>query len=377
MAYGQCGETEMWRKTRSVLFGAAAAGVMLATGVVAAQASTPTPWRVVYAPHFGGELDSVTAIKPNDAWAAGTFRHGGTPLNKPFVEHWGGGAWRIVTIPHSAGFSSNTVAASSSRNVWVFGSHGNPNFPTPAAFRWDGSHWHSVPVPETIALNNPVVLSATNVWTIDTTSCTATRSGLLACQTLLAHWNGQSWRTYPIGTDATGLAGTSAHDIWAAGINGTRQLNGNGTGELVSYHFNGTRWTKVKMPQPRISGEPLVAAASPTQVWLDAVPLRRNGSMLVMHWNGRRWQQLTSPRTTSGTDPTADGRGGLWLGPFTHWTGQKWITVPVPRLPDNTGLGPHDVARVPGTQSYWTAGLYLHGNDTSTPIMAVYGPLPR
>lgn len=365
----------MWHKTRSLLFGAAAAGVMLATGVVAAQASTPAPWRVVYAPHFGGELDSVTAIKPNDAWAVGALDHGSTPLNQPFVVHWGGRAWHTAIIPHSAGFLSNVVAASSSRNVWVFGDDGRSIAWKPEAFRWDGAHWHSVPVPGTIALNSPVVLSATNVWTIGMGSCTPARSGLLACQTQLAHWNGQTWRTFTIGTDASGLAGTSAHDIWASGVNGTRQLGG--TGEIVGYHFNGTRWSKVKMPQPRISGDAFVATASPTQVWLDAWSASRNGSVTVMHWNGRQWRQLASPRSPSGNGPTADGRGGLWLGPFTHWTGQKWTTVAIPRLPGNVSLGPHDVARVPGTQSYWTAGLFAHPNNSFSPIMAVYGPLPR
>ena len=96
-----------------------------------------------------------------------------------------------------------------------------------------------------------------------------------------------------------------------------------------------------------------------------------------MHWNGRRWQQLTAPAALSDFGPVLpDGHGGVWLGPMAHWTGRSWVGVTV-SVPSGISWSFDDMAKVPGTSSYWGAGLLIASSGSARPVMFVHGALPR
>ena len=42
-------------------------------------------------------------------------------VNCPYVLHWTGATWSVVSIPGSNGYYSTQVVASSASNVWVLG----------------------------------------------------------------------------------------------------------------------------------------------------------------------------------------------------------------------------------------------------------------
>jgi hypothetical protein len=353
-------------------------GVALGLAVVAspAQASGTAQWRLAYQPRLQGLLTSVTTTGPRDAWAVGVLHHGQTPVDQPFVIHWNGLGWHAVSLPHAGGFVTQVVRASSPRNVWVFASYQRSAPYPPGVFRWDGSAWHSVPVPDPVGTGDPVVLSATDVWTAGGGNCASTKGGLLNCKTSLWHWNGRTWRSFSVGTLVTGLVGTSSGDVWAVGLNAMTQ-QGQVQGNVTAYRWNGARWIPVSMPHPRIDFDPGIGMSSATDVWLGAgITLPHSGGQQVgfaMHWNGRGWQQLTAPASLGAFGPVLpDGHGGVWLGPMAHWTGRSWAGVTVP-----VSWAFEDMAKVPGTSSYWGAGLLTASSGSIRPVMFVYGALPR
>jgi hypothetical protein len=363
---------------------AAIAGLGLALGLAfvasPAQATSTARWRLVYEPRLQGLLTSVTTTGPRDAWAVGALYHGQALVDQPFVIHWNGLGWHAGSLPHASGFVTQVVRASSPRNVWVFASfQRSAPFP-PGVFRWDGSAWHSVPVPDSVGTGDPVVLSATDVWTAGGGNCAVTRGGLLNCKTLLWHWNGRTWRSFSVGTSVTGLAAASSRDVWAVGLNAMTQ-RGEVRGNVTAYRWNGTRWILVSMPHPRIDFDPGIGMSSATDVWLGAgITLPHSGGQQVgfaMHWNGRRWQQLTAPASLSDFGPVLpDGHGGVWLGPTAHWTGRSWVGVTV-SVRSGISWSFEDMAKVPGTSSYWGPGLLSASSGSFRPVMFVYGAIPR
>jgi hypothetical protein len=348
---------------------AAAAAVGIAAAVAPASAASTNEWRVSYRTSAVGGLYSVAALSRTNAWAAGVLYKGQTLINKPYVLHWNGKAWKAVSIPASNGYYSNDIAASSASNVWVLGVDAG-NSLHEKMFRWDGAHWHSISVPE-VNLGDPVVLSASHVWASGQISCTGTR-----CVTDVWHWNGSAWQDHPIATTVYDMAGTAASGLWAVGVNGQKQLGG--AGNVAAYRWNGTHWAPVSMPHPRVSSSPGIAVDSASDVWIGAFTAG-GGRGYAMHWNGRTWQALTAPASiAAGTDVVPDGHSGVWLGPWAHWTGRSWSSALTLARPI-VGAGIHQLVKVPGTSaSYWGAAGIITSETSTTfhPAMLVYGPLP-
>jgi hypothetical protein len=188
-----------------------------------------------------------------------------------------------------------------------------------------------------------------------------------------------TWRSFSVRTSVTGLAGTSSGDVWAVGLNAMTQ-QGEVQGNVTAYRWNGARWIPVSMPHPRIDFDPVIGMSSATDVWLGAwIMLPHSGGQQVgfaMHWTRRGWQQLTAPASLGGFGPVLpDGHGGVWLGPMAHWTGRSWVGVTV-SVPSGISWSFEGMAKVPGTSSYWGAGLLIASSGTIRPVMFVYGALP-
>src|SRR5215469_14613875 len=172
----------------------------------------------------------------------------------------------------------------------------------------------------------------------------------------------------------------SAGDVWAVGLNAMTQ-RGEVQGNVTAYRWNGARWILVSMPHPRIDFDPGIGMSSDRDVWLGAgITLPHSGGQQVgfaMHWTGRRWQRLTAPASLSDFGPVLpDGLGGVWLGPMAHWTGRSWVGVTV-SVPSGISWSFDDMAKVPGTSSYWGAGLLIASSGSARPVMFVHGALPR
>jgi len=324
----------------------AAVGVLAVAGGLAtpgtAWASAPAAWNRVFQARTQGLITSIAAISKNDSWAVGElFAGSGATRYQPFVRHYDGSSWKAVTIP-GARFSSQWVAASSAKNVWVFGFTPNAqDIANSTAYRYDGSHWHKVPVPALTDLRDPVVLSPASVWAFGS-------SGSLSLPGDVFHWNGTRWQDFNLNLYPQALSASAASNVWVTGLTFTSPAQ-----KVTAYRWNGRRWLPVSMPHPVPAQSPGVTASSASDVWIgwDTATTARG-----MHWDGHRWHVITAPGNViaEGYNIVPDGHGGDWFGPFGRWTGRTWTgAFDVSPGFSAGGFGP--VVRVPGTSSFWLA----------------------
>jgi hypothetical protein len=101
-------------------------------------------WSIIDAPDLktvDSQLFSVSAVSPDDVWAAGTLEN--RPA-KPLIEHWDGKRWRVSPIPNGLENSFTAVMAITAHDVWAVGST-NETSGQPVIFvHWDGIRWSSV-----------------------------------------------------------------------------------------------------------------------------------------------------------------------------------------------------------------------------------------
>jgi hypothetical protein len=143
--------------------------VVLLASPAAAQAS----WSVVPSPNQNpaeNRLLGVTAVGPNDAWAAGF----GLPANQSdqvsVLLHWDGRQWSLTDHPRPvANTRLNAVDALTGNDVWAVGSAGGFPFTT----RWNGTRWTTVPSPRpgiASSLSGVKTFGANSAWAVGGTN---------------------------------------------------------------------------------------------------------------------------------------------------------------------------------------------------------------
>lgn len=326
-------------------------------------------WRIVYQNRLSGLFDTVVANNRADAWAAGGVYRGNTLLPVPYLFRWGGRVWRRVTVPGAKNVVIEGLAASSARNVWLFGQLQDGALDPAKVFRWDGVRWHELVVPPLlpIGVGNEVVLGQADVWLLGGGDCIP---GPPHCTADLRHWNGTAWKQYTVPINASDIAAVSPTDVWVVGVTG--QTTASGPGRIAAFRWNGRRWVQAKLPHITARGPSI--AMSGSQVWLNTTS---GDAEFVLHWNGSRWHRIGVPQSLFIDGPLVpDGRRGVWVGPFAHWTGRAWRAANIPA--NIVTLGVCGFARVPGTSSYWAGST---ANESLTdpvthPTILVYGPIP-
>ena len=84
---------------------------------------------------IAGELVSVTAASPSQAWAVGINSAGGALL-----VHWNGSTWAPTAgLAKTAGL--NSVSADSASDAWAVGSVVTGGAVANLALHWDGTSW--------------------------------------------------------------------------------------------------------------------------------------------------------------------------------------------------------------------------------------------
>jgi hypothetical protein len=136
------------------------------------------------------------------------------------------------------------------------------------------------------------------------------------------------------------VSAVSPTDAWAVGDSGDFMTP---VHETLILHWNGTRWSHVKSPNPgsELSTLTDVSAVSPTDAW--AVGIYRDqeagiGHALVLHWDGARWSRVKSPnfgsKHTTLDSVTAVSPKDVWaVGDYQeagihalllNWDGARW-----------------------------------------------------
>jgi hypothetical protein len=292
-------------------------------------------WRIVPSPNleFGVRLEDVEAIDADDAWAVGWTGSGSDLDNRNVAMHWNGHAWDIVPTPQPGGQyidELRAIAAVSSNDVWAAGLY---------------------------------------------------QDAQIRDRSLILHWNGSAWNVVPNTCDTLkglkGITVVAPNDIWAVG-------------EQTTCHYDGSAWTEVPSPQPRIEFRELayplegVSAAAPNDVW--AVGARAIEffetvvfSAFAEHWNGSEWTRVTDipgqflygVEAVSSNDVWAVGTSGF--GPIiVRYDGSEWTTAPTPEADEGGDLGGID--RVGG--ELWAAGTY-YPSDAGSRTLILNAPSER
>jgi hypothetical protein len=316
-------------------------------------------------------LLAVAALNSHDAWAVGY-----TERDYAVALHWVHRRWRRIPIPGAYQFFPQYVAASSPRNVWIFGYRNTAAGQPWQALRWDGRAWHQVPPPPEPGVPNEIgflVVRQSGVWFPSQSSC-HTAGGVKTCWTPVCRWNGRSWVVYRLNSNVTGLAASGPGNIWAVGF----RLHGrNRHGPIahpVTYRWTGTAWRTIRMPRDATTGfhngGPVIDTSGPLDVWIGSEAENPpGGGALLMHWDGRQWHRHQMP--VIGGTAVIDPPRGVWASPWAYWTGRTWQVVPIPQWMNTV----YYLARVPRSETMLAAGGSLLSKGLFRAEIFGYGTL--
>jgi hypothetical protein len=378
----------MWTISRSVMVAIVGVAFGLGTGspasaAPAAGAGAPG-WRQVneFAKCGTGDVLSVTAKGPSNAWAAGYYRPtcNGNAVTAPLLAHWNGRSWRELRLPSrfttSQSNGATTVATLSGSYAWTFAALGQASY----ALLWKNNRWHSYTLADNSYLASSVVFSQASAWAF----------GSIVASAYAARFNGRTWRRVPIPVVPQSTADPTPKNIWAVGpLAGA--VNQPFPQPYALAHWTG-RWRTTPFPDlhlPHGAGIDYawVVSDSARGAFVVAGISSRPGWVLL-HWTGRTWSKLRTPAASDFIGPLArDGHGGLWIAsvPVSLTCGNvcddidmlhrsaagKWTSTIV-RV---ANLGLTDMRQIPGTQSVWASGNVTGGPDDSfLPVMLKYGP---
>ena len=186
----------------------------------------------------------------------------------------------------------------------------------------------------------------------------------------------------------------SSADAWAVGV--TRRFAGKDYSKTLIEHWDGTSWTPVQLPQPRLPIALLfgVSALSSDDVWAVGYEqnLRSGYRTLIEHWDGNAWS-IVQDGTEQGylTSVVAIAPNDVWAvgstdyvgyGLIEHWDGTSWTRT----LAFNaiffraiTALNNHDVWAV-GNQSTSAEGdntYAAHFDGVSWSVVPTPSPLQK
>ncbi len=224
------------------------------------------------------------------------------------------GAWRVITSPNVAGYSSILygVTAISANNVWAVGYYQNSagTIGLTLIEHWNGTKWKIVPSPNPTGpvysiLTSVVALSANNIWAAGYTF-NVPSVGSSYDLTLIEHWNGSKWRIVSSPNagsyinQLSAVTATSTNDVWAVGYYQNSISSGDSSPHSLIEHWNGSKWkivpsVNVGSLESILTG---ITASSPTNAWAVGF-IQSSGSTigqaLVEHWNGTNWSIASNP----------------------------------------------------------------------------------
>ena len=178
-----------------------------------------------------------------------------------------------------------------------------------------------------------------------------------------------------------GVAVRNSGDAWAVGHFTAPDQDDDGL-NMLTEHWNGSRWSQVAAPAVLRQDESLLAvsASSATDAW--AVGFTKTVGAagrfpLAAHWNGSAWAIVPTPTLTGGSKSTlngvvalsannawAVGRGRNGAALAEHWNGRAWSIVPSGNATSSNLLT--GVAAIAGN-NVWAVGYAITTDGTNQP----------
>ncbi len=260
-------------------------------------------WHVVPSPNRADDnssLSGVAAVSANDVWAVGMSFHGRSSRSSiPLVEHWDGKSWHVVPSP--TGLTGNgtllRLTVISKNNIWAVGSFNDVSLRTyPFIVHWDGMNWHMVSLRGSAGsivglLYDVGAATANDIWAIGM----GRNEGEKQMHGLVMHWNGSQWQSELTSSAASKIAlldsisVLSAQDLWTTGFDSNWH-------PLIE-HWDGRHWNSVVLPGPWAGTNTSITAVSANDIWVlgGARGSDQVRHILILHWNGKSWRQVSLP----------------------------------------------------------------------------------
>lgn len=279
-----------------------------------------------------------------------TLISGGTAVAAPA----GGGTWTEMS---TGNVSVMSVAQPSPSKTWAGGAevvedpeNGTIRF-TPALYERDrarGGTWQRTPLPGAEEWNSRV----NDISTAPDGSAffvgdqgQGDHGGVLVGRYAAGAWQLTSDTGLPQGTVEASLlsvSSSSGRDAWAVGQGYTQDTFDH---VPVVQHWDGHRWTSVRIPGAGNWGLNQVEQVAPDDVWVVGMDYD-TGQSLAVHWDGLRWTRTATPVFPESSvlfDIAARTPTDVWAvgwsrdtdrqrpaGLALHWDGTSWSEVPLP-----------------------------------------------
>ncbi|MBE1535776.1 hypothetical protein [Actinomadura algeriensis] len=252
------------------------------------QSGTGSSWSWNSTPGMpgAGQIIGVDAVSATDVWAAGRRdRSDGLGCGTAYVAHNGGDGWSELPAPDDLVCLKDIDGDAA--GAWVAGAPGTAQERV-SVYRWSGEGWapHD---PGSTRIVDIEAHASDDVWAVGTDS-------EYGNEAFAAHYDGSEWRdmTPPQlkGTSSalTSVLARAADDVWVIG----RGRDKDGPTEARSYHWDGTAWQEVPVPdadRPHLDG-PLVEDGTGGLYTIDA-PRSTTDDVALMRYSGGTWTRET------------------------------------------------------------------------------------
>jgi hypothetical protein len=300
-----------------------------------------TPTRNPAGPAFSS-LSGLSCVSARVCTAVGSSIGRRVQVSVTLAEGWNGTRWATERTANKAEVVYTTLAGvsclSASACIAVGTAAG-----TPLSEVWNGTAWAIRLPPRTGgALSGVSCMSAT--------ACVAVGTSL--GKALAERWNGTRWAVLPARTPSTAatstLAGVSCVSASACMAVGKFINHANRTSALAE-RWNGTGWTRLRVPRPPAPAPSSLSAVSCTSARACVAAGTAAARASADRWNGTTWASagaLTPPDAdssslagvscTSATACTAVGGYHVGGGPpgnrtlAERWDGTSWLIQPTP-----------------------------------------------
>ncbi|MFI6100136.1 hypothetical protein ACIA8G_31710 [Lentzea sp. NPDC051213] len=207
---------------------------------------------------MGGVMPEAVAAHSGKAWVAGRAWRNTISTGVPAIQSWDGTKWQHAVLPEVGPGELVSLTALSPNDVWAAGvAYSNPQ--TPLLFHFDGVTWRRVEVPgQHTWLSGVTAFAANDVWVV------GGKSGERGDQPFASHWDGRKWtvsRTPRIGDGRLkSVARTADGRVWAVGGKGDVSV-------ALQWHAPLRTWVRVQAPNVVVRG----AVAGGNALWTAGI----------------------------------------------------------------------------------------------------------
>jgi len=320
----------------------------------------------------GRQLTAVSALSDTDAWAVGYITRS-TGEKRTLIRHWDGTTWSRVKSPNPNP-EINVLMGVSFRTPsegWAVG-WTSPTTVTAGeqtmVLHWDGVKWSRVDSPDRGSIGSYLrgvrVFSANDAWAVGASFTSIAYTS----RTLTLHWDGTKWSIVKspdpnaFRDGLVGVGGVSGNRVWSVGTTDVIGVPNVSEAPLILLLQDGS-WSEVATP-PQTSDSWLMSVSedptNPNDVW--AVGGSVAGGAIALHWDGVSWTQDTSPSLGSAslTGVSVLSSTDAWAvgssgsnALVLHWDGSGWTAATTPSLTTNASLWGVSAA---ATDNAWAVG---------------------